>query len=455
MALKLILITLLLILSFQLASAQDSIDFMQLDELVISLRLNRADILFPRKFGDYYKELERLKAVAVERPLTDTESSDLSQLYSLFSDLNNKAEELKPFMGSIFEARDGALSNDANDFAPDLFQKAEKGMHEVADRLSRGTSSNSQQKINEVIREYREAEYEAVKNKLLSEVRILIQESKDLNAEKTAPQTYGKVIGLLKEVESIINAQNFNDPSLGEKAASLLEESKHLLYLAQLAHQIHRDDAAFENHMLQLEDSIYKLVLLLNVHSSFAGNVDEALKSINQSVSELMDELDRQRKQNTVLLDSLNRLRKDIATLKTQLGEDQTIRHKVENLRTGLASENINVIYQSDQIVMRMNGIEFPLGQIQISGRDRTRLEKIGVALRVFPTQHITVQLGQGGVGNTQYNKALAEKRARAAALIIQSAGYIQDSRISTEGVLLNQDQNTAHAVVDVVVDLK
>jgi OOP family OmpA-OmpF porin len=454
-SLKTVLVTAFLILTFRLAGAQDSTTVMQLDELVISLRLNRADILFPRKFDDYYRELERIKAVAVERPLTSTEISDLSRLFSLFSELNSEAEDLRPYLSGVFEARDDALANDAQDFAPELFQRAEKNLYEVADRLSGGNVSDSRQKTDEVIRKYREAEYEAVKNKLLSEVRILMQESKDLDAEKTAPRTYRKVNDLLKEVESIINAQNFNDPSLGEKAATLLEESKHLLYLAQTARQIHRDDTAFENYMLQLEDSVYKLALMLNVNPSFSGNMENAMKNINHSVSELKNELESQKKQNTVLLDSLNRLRKEIIALQTQLGADQTLREKVDNLRARLAPQNIKVMYQSDQIVIRMNGIDFPLGQTRISNDERTRLEKIGEALRAFPNRHITVRLGQSSSGNSQYNKTLAEKRARAAALIIQNAGYIQDSRISSEGVLVNQNGSTAYAVVDVVVDLK
>lgn len=455
MYLKTILITVSLFLTFRLADAQDSTTVMELDELVISLRLNRADILFPNKFDDYYRELERLKALAVERPLTNTEISDLSRLYSLFSELNSEAEDFKPYLSGVFEARDEALANDAQDFAPELFRRAEKDLHELSDRLISGNLSNSRQKTDEVIRKYREAEYEAVKNKLLSEVRILMQESKDLNAEKTAPRTYRKVNELLKEVESIINAQNFNDPSLGEKAASLLEESKHLLYLAQTARQIRRDDTAFENYMLQLEDSIYKLALMLNANPSFSGNIEDAIKDINQSVSELKDELESQKKQNTVLLDSLNRLRREIAALQTQLGEDQTMREKVDNLRARLAPQNVKVMYGSNQIVIRMNGIDFPLGQTRISNGERARLEKIGEALRAFPSQHITVRLGQSSSGNTQYNKTLAEKRARAAALIIQNAGYIQDYRISSEGMLVNHNGNTAFAVVDVVVDLR
>ncbi len=453
---KKFILSFIILLSISLlpVAAQD-VTIPQLEELVISLRLNRADILFPNKFNDYYGEFLRLRSVSEQRSLTSTEQSDLAELQRLFSELNQKAESIRPFISGVLEVRDDALFNNADDFAPSLFRQAEENLQRLADRIAEGRSENIQGFIQETIVRYREAEYEAVKNKLLSEVRILIQESRDLDAEKTVPVTYRKVDRMLKEVEKILSSQNYEDPTLGMKARELLVESRHLLNLAQLARQVQRDDSAFEQYILQLEDSIRELATLMGVTAEFSGNNEQILSDIAFAVKELKRELDQQKKQNVVLLDSLEDLQQEIAALRSQVMENETTLHKVDQLKSRLASENIKVLYQNDRIVLRMNGIEFPLGKIQINRTDRERLEKIGEVLRNFPDKRIRVQLGQSAAGNSQYSKALADQRARSVALIIQSAGYIPDTRISSEGILLEQPgTSTAHAIVDVIVEL-
>ncbi|MBN2365431.1 MAG: hypothetical protein EH225_05615, partial [Calditrichaeota bacterium] len=335
-----------------------------------------------------------------------------------------------------------------------LFREAEERLHKLAEKISESNAGNWQPSIREVIVRYREAEYEAVKNKLLSEVRILIQESKALGAEKTAPMTYRKVESMLKEVEKILSSQQYDDPTLGAKANELLEESRHLLYISQLSRQIRRDDAAFENYLLQLEQVIGKLASLVEVPSEFSRKVEEVLGDIELSVANLKRELEQQKKQNIILLDSLEDMQAEIAALKSRVGKNESILQKVDNLKSSLSPVNVKTIYQKDRIVLRLNGIEFPLGKIQINATDRKRLEKIGQALHNFPDKQIRVQLGQSATGNVQYSKSLANQRARAVTLILQSAGFIPDSRISAEGVLLQQANPPAHAIVDVIIQL-
>jgi outer membrane protein OmpA-like peptidoglycan-associated protein len=449
-----LLTAIFLILSFDIGYTQESIDFPQVDELIISIRLNRGDILFSEKFGKYLDGFNRLKAVQKQRELNKTEKLDLVRLSQLFEDLNTKSESLKPYLNSILEARDEALYHAADDFAPDLFKAAEKNLQKLTEKFSNNSQNQISEAISEAILLYREAEFEAVRNKLLSEVRILIAEAKDLKAEKYTPRSYKKVNELFEEVDNILATRQYDDPTLGQKAADLLEESKHLLYLVQLAQQLNREDAAFEDYLLSLENSVENLNQILSISSSLSNGMEPALYDIGQSIEDLQAKLDQQRRINENLLDSLTILSEKIAQLKMRLGDSQNIQKKLDNLKAELSSQGIKVMQQDGYIIMRANGLQFPLGKIQMSPQEKIRLETIGESLRMFPSTQIIVRVGQTAAGNAEYSKKLAEQRAQAVALVIQSAGYIKDSRIRSEAVLLDNNLDTGHAIVDVIIFL-
>ncbi len=446
--------TTLFLLVIQTGIAQESVDFPMVDEMIISIRLNRGDILFSEKFSKYLEGYNRLKAVQEQRELNETEKMDLLRVYQLFDDLNSKSELIKPYLSSILEARDKALFHAANDFAPEIFNKAERNFQELTAKFANNAQNQADESINKVILLYREAEFEAVRNKLLSEVRILIAEAKDLQAEKYTPSSYQKVNELFDEVDRILSKRQYNDPSLGQKAADLLEESKHLLYLVQLAKQLNRNDTAVEEYILALEASLRKLETTLNITLSSSNGVKKGLDNVNLAVEELQGELNRQRAMNETLLDSISLLSEEIAVLRMHLGENQNIQRKIDNLKSQLTPHNIKVIQQNGYILLRANGLQFPLGKLQISPEEKNRLEKIGESLRAFSSEKIVIRIGQAAAGNVEYNQRLAEQRAQAVALIIQDAGYIQDARISSEAVLLENSRDTGHAIVDVIIHL-
>jgi outer membrane protein OmpA-like peptidoglycan-associated protein len=426
-----------------------------MEELIISIRLNRGDVLYADDFKKYYDEYLRLEDLSQQRPLSNTEKSDLAQLYRLFQTINRKAEALKPYFSGIFEAREDALTQAANDYAPESFIRAEKKLLNLATKFPTVNPSQSDKNINEILVLYREAEFEAVRNKLLSEVRILIRESEDLGAEKDVPQSYSQVMTLFSEVEQILATKNFDDPTLGEKASLLLEASKHLLYLTQHYQQIDREGPVFENYVLKLEKLIGEISEVLNDRIPASDGPENMLIRLKQTSEQLQAELTRQNQNNRTLLDSIVFLNRKIYELQERLGENLSMVSRIERLKQKLDPVNVKVIHQNDAIILRANGIDFPLGKIQIADDDKLKLEKIGESVQFFPGHQLIVRLGQKSNGNEQYNKALAEQRVRAAALIIQSAGYIDDAYLRSEVVLMDKNLDTGHAIVDVIIELQ
>jgi len=454
MTLKHLILTFFLLTGIISLPAQEPLEIGQIEELILSIRQNSGDILFPKRFNEYLNQFQRIMDLSLERPLTDIERSDLKSLYRLFEDLNQKNDRLKPYFTSIIESRENALANEANDFSPQLFQKAEKSLQELAEKFEKNIPGNSQELINRCVQLYKEAEFEAVRNKLLSEVRILLQESQELDAEKVAPQSFNKVNSLLGEVEEILNARRYNDPTLSEKASQLLEESKHLLFIVQQNQQLRQDNAAFESYLLQLEETTSRIARLLQIDTSFSNGVQQVLKNIELSLQDLQNELQRQQQQNQFLQDSIARISEEMESMRLKLVKDQAISERVEVLKAQLSLLNIKVVYQEHEIILRLNSLQFPLGKLQVIKEDQDRLEKMGEALRTFPLESLLVKVIQNPGGNAQYNQNLAEQRAKSVALIIQNSSYLPDFRISSEGLVKGNEMKGGNSLVEIVVEL-
>ena len=415
--------------SFSLLSAQETIGIPQMQELIISIRLNRGDILYREDFNKYNEAYTCLYQVSQQRELSVTEKSDLDQLYRLFDNLNQKSAEIKPFFNGVFEARDNAVSQAANDYAPEKFEKAEKELRDLVKKFSFRNPDQYQKNMTDIIRIYREAEYEAVRNKLLSEVRILIRESEDLGARSDFPVLYERVTRLFSDIETILAAQNYDDPSLGEKADRLLGESRHLLYICQVYQQIQREDTAFEQFVLRLENQILNISEKTGTNLSTAEGLENMLTGLQQATAQLQNELVKQQTYNKELLDSIATLNRQLDELQSKLNNNRNLYSRVETMKQKLSPHGVRVFQQDQSIILRINGIDFPLGKLQMNETDRSKLEKVGESLRMFPDEKVLVRLGQKTNGNPQYTRALAEERVKAVALIIQSSGYIEDAR--------------------------
>ena len=437
-----------------LLPAQEPLEIGQIEELTLSIHQSSGDILFPKKFNEYFDQFRKIKDLSLQRPLSDVEKSDLKNLYQLFEELSRQTDRIKPYVISILEARDDALANEANDFSPQPFQRADKSLQELAEKFEKKIPGNSQELINRCIQLYKEAEFEAVRNKLLSEVRILLQESQELDAEKVAPQSLNKVNSLLVEVEEILNARRYNDPTLSEKAAQLLEESKHLLFIVQQNQQLRRENAAFENYSLQLEQTTGRIAGLLQIDSSFSNGVQQVLKNIELSLQDLQNELQRQKDQNQLLQDSIARITEEMESMRIKLVKDQVISEKVEELKTQLSPLNVKVVYQEHQVILRLNSLQFPLGKLQPTEDDQNRLQKIGEALRTFPLESALIRLIQKPGGNAQYNQNLAEQRAASVAFIIQNSSYLPDFQVRAEGLVRENQMNSGNALLEILIEL-
>ncbi len=442
-----------LIIFCTLGLSQTGVIFQEISELFISLRFNRGDVLFPEKFARYRAEFDDLKTMSNQQIATSEETENISRLRKNLEELNTQAESIKPHFSDILEVRDDALENGANDFAPAAFNDAEESLLKLAQKSVDKISGDFQARKNEIMAKYRKAQFEAIGNNLLSEVRILIKESEDLDASKYAPRTYTLVKDLLAEVNAILANQEYENPELKQKAAQLSEESLHLLSIVQLAQKIRSSDDALESYLLDLESEIDQMAEPLNSQPEFGNGVKRALENLTNLINEQQALKASLNERVKVLSDSVRYLYDENLKLMGQLQHRSDITEQTRRLNQELSPFGVKTIQENNHITLRTNGIRFDFGKIQISEQSRKVLEKIGTAMRSLALSSVKITLGQSSGGNFQYSKSLAEQRASAVALVIQTTSYLPTNKISTEGIIINSPLDTGHAIVDIILE--
>jgi outer membrane protein OmpA-like peptidoglycan-associated protein len=449
--LKIVIVCLITLFTFVLSQTEPV--FQEITELFISLRFNRADVLFSEKFDKYKSEFDRLKTGNNQKVSTPDQLVNLNQLKLNLEQLNNQAESLKPYFSDILEVRDDALENGANDFAPATFGDAEESLVNLVQKSVDKIPNDFENRKDEVLAKFRKAQFETIGNNLLSEVRILIKESEDLNASKYAPQTYNRVKNLLMEVNTILDNREYDNPELKEKAARLSQESSHLLSIVQLAQKIRNSDDALEAYILDLENNIDQIAKPLDYQPEFSSGLKKALENLTRLVDQQQAMNESLSKRVKILSDSVKFLHDENLRLQGQLQNRLDLAEQTKKLNEQLSPFGIKTLQENSHITLRFNGIRFDFGKIQINAQSRAILEKIGIALRSLAVSRIKVTLGQSSGGNFQYSKSLAEQRANAVALVIQTTSYLPTNKITTEGIIMDSPLDTGHAIVDVILE--
>ncbi len=432
--------------------AQAELSFKQLDRLIVSIRENRGDVIFADEFYQYKDEVEKLRDELAARGLTPDLREKAQKLFTELRKLSEQSKEALPFFVRVLSVRDLALLDGAEDFASEYFQNGEEQLREAARLFRRHKTGQLKKPLEAAIRYYKLAQFEALRNKLLSEVRILIQESRDLGAEKLVPKTFRRVQRLYSEVEKILQKKQYNASDLQEKADRLAEESQHLLYLAQIARQVDRDPTALENWILQLEESIRQLDDLLEIQPQFSQGIPEALQTVRQALEKQAEENRDLRDENTQLRDSLNVLQRRILDLQNRLAVKKNWEQIIARMRTELKDTGARVVDRGQTVVIRVNGLQFAPGRYDIPQKYYSLLEKVARALQYCSGQSIHLFLKQKAGGNPQYARELAQQRALTVGLFLQSEAYIPDDQFTVEGMPSPDVPDEGHVILELVI---
>jgi outer membrane protein OmpA-like peptidoglycan-associated protein len=419
-----------LIVPFGGASAQNIDDEVEaLNTRMEDARSNHLNLIAPRAFREARDQLNDAREMLRE----GDKIADIREAVQEGQASLNEAMKLQDIGNVILEdaiaARSDALAARAPEFATEQWREAQDVMEDAGREIEKGDQNDARDQAREATQLYRRAELTAIRADVLGRAREARSAARSAEAEEWASKTYQDAESKLQEAESRLQGDRYGRASAREVAEAATDQFVHARDISREAQQVDDDvEENFEDARLTIEQEVARVASELNRDVSFAEGfgpvADElvaAVQSLNADRENLQESLaDRQREIRRLLarVDSMDarlaELEEREQEVTAELQQRQERERTLRRARGVFGEDEAEVSLRGDEMIVRMYGLNFPVGSSEIRPANFSLLTKLQQVLREFPDAPITIEGHTDSRGNDATNQRLSDERATA-----------------------------------------
>lgn len=408
----------------------------------------QADVLAPQNYGEamkLYKEAD--DELKKGKNLEDIQNKIIKSraYFQKAIDATKLAEVTFP---NSMKARTDAQNTGAARFSEKLWTDAEKKFNEAACRLEDGDVNNARKKADDAEELYRKAELDAIKSNYLDETRELLKQADKLDVKKYAPQTLQMAQQLVIKAEKEMNENRYDTDVARSLAQQANYQAKHAIYLAKTIKQMKDKDQSWEDLMLTSEKPLQQIAEKTDMVASFDAGSDKTTDEIvayidtyQNRVEGLSQNLDSyKRKSNlqgsriTELEQQLGSQVKQKSLLAQQIANQAKTDEQYANLERSFSPEEARILRESNDIIIRLVGLNFPSAKSTIEQKSFALLTKVRNAIDSFSECTVSVLGNTDSHGGDVNNLQLSKERAEAVKQYILADGKLIGSNIEAIG---------------------
>ncbi|RMF56005.1 MAG: hypothetical protein D6748_14370, partial [Calditrichaeota bacterium] len=402
--------------------------FGETDKIMQAALNAKADLLAP----DNYSRAMKLYREAEEDFNKGKNLEDIrkklkgSQAY--FQQAIEKTKLAEVTFASLLKARSDAIKADAPNFASELWKEAEKKFQEAAKKLEDGNVKGAESRAGEAETIYRKAELDAIKANFLNEAIELVNLAEKQKVKDKAPVTLQRAKDLIAQAEKELNENRYDTDVARSLAQQAKYEAKHAIYLASRVEQMKKNKETLENLLLESEEPLRRIAAALDLVAQFDQGYGPPTETIINTIQSLQDEVERLSQNLEDREQQISDLHARIAELEEKLGaisEEQSelqkrmeaqerIRAQFEAVGKMFSREEARVLRDGNNIIIRLVGLNFDVGQAVIKPKYFSLLTKVQQAIKTFPGSSLTIEGHTDSFGSDQMNLRLSQARAEA-----------------------------------------
>ncbi len=410
------IIIFLILLIFSVANAQTSKESMftdvksQLDEA----RSAYADILSPEYFEQALENYRKAEEYYTDNKSTRDIREKLTQASTFCSRALDVVKVAKLTLKDAIRARYDALKVEADNYAPVLYKEAAELFREAAIEVEDGDLEDARDKGSESEQFYRKAELKSIKDKILNDARASIAEATDIDAESHCPQTYNYAVSLLSEVENLLKNNRYSGDDASHKALETVYQARHSIYLTHEIESYKEDDKNWEKVILSFEDYLTTIAAKFGDRLEYDNGFGQPVSDILSRITKLQEENKRLLAENESLMEEYNIQKEKAFTSGAELEKKQELEGKIEKIKTMFNLNEAKVLYDGDNLIIRLYGLNFQSGKSVILPEYFSLLKKVQQSINEFSENHILLEGHTDSRGVPSKNKRLSEERAKA-----------------------------------------
>ncbi len=422
--------------------------FGEVDRLRAEVEARLAQLLSPtnyRKGMEHYNRADR--DFEKGKNLEDIRRR-VERAISYFEKALENIELARVTLVTTLNAREDAQKADAPTFALELWQRAEKALQSAGEELEKGDVKDARKKSAQAETLYREAELEAIKMNYLADTWELLKQAEAEDVEKYAPKTFKRAQELALEAEKELMENRYDTDRPRSLAQQAQYEARHALYLAHTIKQIKKTRTELEDLILVSEEPLRRIAAALDVFAEFDRGIgivgDQILAGVTglqDSLVRLKQDLEEQRSEIANLEARLKELEEqlgDIAQEKSVLAQrieaQAKIRQQFLQVEKLFSRPEAQVLREGNNVIIRLVGLNFPVGQAVIQPQYFALLKKVQQAISVFPGCSVTIEGHTDSHGSDRLNLRLSQKRAEAVKAYLLANMDLDESRVKAVG---------------------
>jgi len=386
----------------------------QLDNDIALAYKNQLNVLAPTWFGKSNASL-----VAAKKGLEEGD-----QLSKILDDIATgraqlvRAEEIarvsKTTLPNAIKARNLARDAGATTLGNE-YSDAEQRFLKLTRAIEDNDLNYAQRNQAGVAEGFRDLELRAIKVRTIGEVRRLMEDAKDKDLQKIAPQSYSAAEKKLAEADAFIT----QNPYQKEKMHRLAAEA---LFMARRLHVIAEQSQKFE--AMQPEQVTLWAEGFLYQASESLGAPDMRNQPFDKQQENILETISVQRADLDFMIENSKKLQQRIASLegktleehqeKERLLAEKRFNEKLSSIQHFFKPEEAEVYKKQNQIIIRLKTMQFPVGQSVIMPDNYDLLSKVQRAIRTFGEPDVIIGGHTDSTGSEEVNEHLSQQRADA-----------------------------------------
>ena len=393
----------------------------QLEADLATAKSNQVDVLAPGLYNDAQSAFMKAKQALEKGAKLTTINDYVAQGTANLSKAKEIAQVSRTILGGTNQARDKALKVGADRLGKPWIEVEEQYL-KLTKAIENDNLSYAQKNAAKVQAAFRDVEIMAIKDSAIGNARQMMTEAKEAKVPKIAPQAYADAMQALNDADAFIGNNPYDAEMISQKAA-------HAEFMVRRAIAVSESSKKF-SEMTPESSSLYIEGLLAGLSRTMhAGDLRDQtiaaqVSSLSASGEAIQQKNQDLEKSNQVYQSRIANLEQQLSGLegyareqeaaKQQLAAEQEFNERFNRVQRYFGPNEAEVYKQGNQLVIRLRGIQFPVGQATLSPDNYNLLSKVQLAIRAFGQPIVTIEGHTDSTGSAQTNKVLSQKRAEA-----------------------------------------
>ena len=426
-------------------------------------RQEQLHILSPRWFAKAEASYGKAKSKAEKGATVTDIREDMADATTYLINSEKSAAVARTTLAQAIESRRLARVAGATELVKQ-YDKVEERFLKLTAAVEKNRISYTEKNAPKVSEAFRDLELIAIKNKTIGKVGKVVQQAEESGAKKYAPQALEKAQRHFSETDEFIAANRYETVEIQKRADRAMFFAKRAIVLTDLNKQL--ENITSEGTSLWVEGIVEKITsnLLardsrdLDMNSQVTNILDsiatlqENNKLITQKLVSTQNELEETKTASNTQIQALSQAlasyqSKSIQDQKTKehiLAEKKATETKLESerqfnqkfikIQNYFRSNEAEVYKRGNQLIIRLKGMKFPVGQAFIIPENYRLLSKVQRAIGEFENPSAVIEGHTDSTGLKEANDILSRQRANAVKEYLIANGTLPANKIASRG---------------------